>query len=71
MEGGAPTERPVMFDARDRKSGRRGNPPAGPRVVAAKHLGGYGGGLALKRLLLRLEGALAEQLSLLGDHWGV
>jgi methylated-DNA-[protein]-cysteine S-methyltransferase len=37
------------------------------RVVAAGHLGGYGGGLALKRLLLRLEGALTEQLSLLGE----
>lgn len=39
------------------------------RVVAAGDLGGYGGGLALKRRLLRLEGALAEQLSLLGDSW--
>ncbi len=37
------------------------------RVVAAADLGGYGGGLALKRRLLRLEGALTEQLSLLGD----
>ncbi len=37
------------------------------RVVAAGHLGGFGGGLALKRLLLRLEGGLAEQLSLLGE----
>ena len=37
------------------------------RVVAAGDLGGYGGGLALKRRLLRLEGALTEQLSLLGD----
>ncbi len=38
------------------------------RVVAADGLGGYGGGLALKRRLLRLEGALAEQLSLIGDY---
>jgi methylated-DNA-[protein]-cysteine S-methyltransferase len=37
------------------------------RVVAATDLGGFGGGLALKRRLLRLEGALAEQLSLLGE----
>ncbi len=37
------------------------------RVVAATDLGGYGGGIALKRRLLRLEGALTEQLSLLGD----
>lgn len=37
------------------------------RVVAVGDLGGYGGGLALKRRLLRLEGALTEQLSLLGD----
>jgi methylated-DNA-[protein]-cysteine S-methyltransferase len=37
------------------------------RVVAAADLGGYGGGLALKRRLLRLEGGLTEQLSLLGD----
>ncbi len=37
------------------------------RVVATDGLGGYGGGLALKRRLLRLEGALMEQLSLLGD----
>jgi methylated-DNA-[protein]-cysteine S-methyltransferase len=37
------------------------------RVVAAADLGGYGGGLALKRRLLRLEGALTEQLSLIGD----
>lgn len=37
------------------------------RVVAAGDLGGYGGGLDLKRWLLRLEGALTEQLSLLGD----
>ncbi len=37
------------------------------RVVAADGLGGYGGGLTLKRWLLRLEGALMEQLSLLGD----
>jgi methylated-DNA-[protein]-cysteine S-methyltransferase len=37
------------------------------RVVAAADLGGYGGGLALKRRLLRLEGSLTEQLSLLGD----
>ncbi|MGE5292382.1 MAG: methylated-DNA--[protein]-cysteine S-methyltransferase [Micromonosporaceae bacterium] len=37
------------------------------RVVAAGDLGGYGGGLPLKRRLLRLEGALVEQLSLLGD----
>jgi methylated-DNA-[protein]-cysteine S-methyltransferase len=40
------------------------------RVVAAGDLGGYGGGLALKRRLLRLEGALTEQLSLLGDPSG-
>jgi methylated-DNA-[protein]-cysteine S-methyltransferase len=38
------------------------------RVVAVGDLGGYGGGLALKRWLLRLEGALTEQLSLLGDE---
>lgn len=37
------------------------------RVVAAGDLGGYGGGIGLKRWLLRLEGALTEQLSLLGD----
>ena len=37
------------------------------RVVAAADLGGYGGGLALKRRLLHLEGTLTEQLSLLGD----
>ncbi len=37
------------------------------RVVAAGDLGGYGGGLALKRRLLQLEGALTEQLSLLGE----
>jgi methylated-DNA-[protein]-cysteine S-methyltransferase len=37
------------------------------RVVAAADLGGYGGGLSLKRRLLRLEGALTEQLILLGD----
>jgi len=37
------------------------------RVVATDGLGGYGGSLALKRRLLRLEGALMEQLSLLGD----
>jgi methylated-DNA-[protein]-cysteine S-methyltransferase len=37
------------------------------RVVAAADLGGYGGGLSLKRRLLRLEGALTEQLSLIGD----
>ncbi len=37
------------------------------RVVAAGDLGGYGGGLALKQRLLRLEGALTEQLTLMGD----
>jgi methylated-DNA-[protein]-cysteine S-methyltransferase len=37
------------------------------RVVAAADLGGYGGGLALKRRLLHLEGTLTEQLSILGD----
>lgn len=37
------------------------------RVVGAGDLGGYGGGLHLKRWLLRLEGALTEQLSLLGE----
>jgi methylated-DNA-[protein]-cysteine S-methyltransferase len=38
------------------------------RVVASTDLGGYGGGLELKRRLLRLEGALTEQLSLLGEY---
>jgi methylated-DNA-[protein]-cysteine S-methyltransferase len=36
------------------------------RVVAADGLGGYGGGLRLKRLLLELEGALPPSLDL-GD----
>lgn len=36
------------------------------RVVAADGLGGYGGGLALKRRLLELEGALPPSLDL-GD----
>jgi methylated-DNA-[protein]-cysteine S-methyltransferase len=36
------------------------------RVVAADGLGGYGGGLGLKRLLLELEGVLPPRLEL-GD----
>ena len=35
-------------------------------VIAADGLGGYGGGLALKRRLLELEGALPPALDLRG-----